>query len=409
MGPFAIALLAVGGAVALWLNREAIAGAAGELKTPARPEPKTPDEARALEAFEKRQAIREYNALLGRTSPDEPHQSVCVACAAAGKGRRRKTRHDLIRRAQNTAAGESDPQKRQQVLAACDRLSRDMDRVEDARLAQHTYIANEESPDQPDFLQSMRDQAPPGFKKASLDDVAEDFGVSPDRLKDIVDSKDNPTQKIMIYERDVEALGPGPKYTVAFRGSTMDRRDWNNNGRNEAGFESPHQKNAARLGELLEEGAASQGKPIDSMVSATGHSKGGSEAQAFAAASGASARIFNPAGFDPSQYQATRDVRPEDMRVDRTSVINRNAQGGVNESGTDPLYYAQHEGVGRFVMKKPVTTGPARELTPIDPNLSVPSEMQSDTEPHSMVQVIEALERDKKSDEAMLSDFAATE
>jgi hypothetical protein len=53
-------------------------------------------------------------------------------------------------------------------------------------------------------------------------------------------------------------------------------------------------------------------------------------------------------------------------------------------------------------MKRPVTNGIPRELAPIDPNLSVWSEEQSSTEAHSMLQIIEALERDKKADEEVL-------
>ena len=196
-------------------------------------------------------------------------------------------------------------------------------------------------------------------------------------------------------------MGPGPKYTVAFRGSTTDRRDWNNNGQNETGFEAPHQKNAIRLGAFLEDGAANLGKSIDSLISATGHSKGGSEAQAFAAASGCAARVYNPAGFSPRQYGETQGVSKDDMRVDRTSVISRDG----DEVGTDPLYQAQHKGITSFVMKKPVTTGLPRELRPIDPNLGVPSKEQSETEAHSMLQVIEALERDKEFDQMPLKEY----
>ena len=182
------------------------------------------------------------------------------------------------------------------------------------------------------------------------------------------------------------------------------------NGRNEAGFEAPHQKNAARLGEFLETGAAKQGKAIDTLVSVTGHSKGASEAQAFAATSLSRARVFNPAGFDPQQYAATNRVTPDQMHIDRTTVIERDKDGKVIESTdtvphTDPLYYAQHKGLSRILMKKPITTGPPRELAPIDPNLSVPCQEQSDTEAHSMLQVIEALERDKRADQERLNGY----
>ena len=157
----------------------------------------------------------------------------------------------------------------------------------------------------------------------------------------------------------------------------------------------------------MSKGAASKGKSIDDLVSATGHSKGGSEAQAFAAGSGSSARIFNPAGFDPSEYSEVADVDPTTMRIDRTTVVTRLHSGDAYENWTDPLYYAQHHGISSYVMKKPVQGGSVRELSPVDPNRSVPSAVQSDTEFHSMLQVVEALEKDKESDQAAISEYVS--
>ena len=256
--------------------------------------------------FQKRQAIREYNALLDRTDPTEPAGSPSMKCICSEKAARRRKRHELIRKAQNNVAKERDPVKKKQLAATADRLAQDMDRVEDAKLSLHAYTANEDPEKQQAFLKPLRDQPPPGFKNVFLEQVAEDFGVDLNKLKALMSN--HPSQKMMIYERDTEVLGPGPKYTIAFRGSTSDSRDWNNNGRNEAGFEAPHQKNAARLGDLLQGGAKKNGKAIDSLINATGHSKGGSEAQAFAAASGCHAKVFNPAGFDPKQYAETTGV-----------------------------------------------------------------------------------------------------
>ncbi|UFS72074.1 hypothetical protein LPW11_07740 [Geomonas sp. RF6] len=378
-----------------------LAGKLGEMKTPERT---------GSPEFKKRQAIREYNALLDRTDPTQPAGAPNMPCLRSEKASRRKKRHDLIRKAQNNAAIEADPAKKTAILASADRLAKDMDRVEDARLALHTYTANEVEAEQEAFLKPLRNEAPPGFKMASLDEMAEDFGVDKAKLTDLLNPEKNPSQRIMVYERDVELLGPGPKYTIAFRGSTLDEADWNNNGQNEAGFEAPHQANAAALGIFLAKGAEKKSLDIDTLVSATGHSKGGSEAQAFAAASGSSARIYNPAGFDPAQYSLTHNVRPSQMRIDRTTVIDRDADGEMIESTplephTDPLYFAQHCGITQFIMKKPVTTGPPRELAPIDPDLSVPSTEESNTEAHSMLQVIEALERDKRRDQGGLNSY----
>lgn len=231
--------------------------------------------------------------------------------------------------------------------------------------------------------------------------------MDPIELENLV-NRCPPGQKIEIYQRDEAALGPGPKYTVAFRGSTADKHDWNNNWKNELGFEAPHQANAIRLGEAMALGAAKQGKDIKSLVSTTGHSKGASEAQAFAAASGADARVFNPAGFNPQQYSAlrARGVNRAQMHIDRTTVIERDAAGNVAKKATDPLYYGQHEmPVVNHFMQQPVTTGAARELAPIAPMLTGPGGEMSDTEPHSMLQVIEALERDKHADEQALKDY----
>uniref|UniRef100_C6E147 Phospholipase n=1 Tax=Geobacter sp. (strain M21) TaxID=443144 RepID=C6E147_GEOSM len=379
-----------------------IAGKLGELNSPQ--DSGSPE-------FKKRQAIREYNALLDRTDPTEPAGDPCMKCLSSQKGRRRNERHDLIRKVQNDAAAEPNHVVQMRMLETADRLSKDMDRVEDARLSLHTYTANEDGP-QEEFLKPLRDQAPPGFKIASLDKVADDFGVNPEALKDMLNNKEYPSQKIMIYERDPDILGSIPKYTIAFRGSTTDKGDWNNNGRNEAGVEAPHQKKAAELGSFLAEGATAKGESIDTLVEATGHSKGGSEAQAFAAASGCVARVFNPAGFSPSQYDETAGVSEEDMRIDKTIVIDKDINGNVLPSTnknvhTDPLYYAQHVALTKFVMKKPVKSSPTRELSPIDPDLAVPCKEQSETEAHSMLQVIEAMERDKKADQEALIRYTA--
>lgn len=110
--------------------------------------------------FKKNQAIREYNALLGTTGTDTPEKGVCMPCLAASKGLRRQERQELMRAAQNKAVG--DPVSGGRIWAATNRLAGDMDRVEDARLAQHTYTANEMAP-QASFLKALGKSAPPGF------------------------------------------------------------------------------------------------------------------------------------------------------------------------------------------------------------------------------------------------------
>lgn len=379
-----------------------LAGKLGEVATPK--DTGSPE-------FRLRQSIREYNVLLDRTDPTEPAGSPSMKCVTSKKAERRKKRRELIRKTQNNAALENSPARKKQLLATANRFAEDMDRVEDAKLSLHAYTANEDPTKQAGFMKPLRDQPPPGFKTVSLDQVAADFGVDRKELEGYLRNPDCPSQKIMIYERDTEVLGPGPKYTVAFRGSTSDERDWNNNGRNEFGFEAPHQKNAARLGNFLKAGADKSGIQIDDILSVTGHSKGGSEAQAFAATSKCSARVYNPAGFNTKQYEETAGVEPEQMRIDRTTIVSRSEDGTVIPSTkelakTDPLFYAQHYGLSAFVMKTPITNGAPRELAPIDPNLSVPCTEQSDSEAHSMLQVIEALERDKASDEKALQEYS---
>lgn len=358
--------------------------------------------------LKKGQAIREYNALLGTTGTGTPEQSVCMPCLAADKGRRRQERQELMRASQSKAAG--DPIAGARIWATSNRLAGDMDRVEDAKLALHTYTANEEGT-QEGFLKPLRDQAPPGFTKVSPDQIAADLGMDPAKLEKLINDPDS-SQRILIYQRDESVLGQGPKYTVAFRGSTADNRDWNNNGKNEMGFEAPHQANAIRLGAEMAKAAKRQdpSRDIKSLFNVTGHSKGGSEAQAFAAASGANARVFNPAGFDPQQYSDLRalGVTGAQMNVDRTTVIGRGMAGQVEEKTTDPLYYSQHEAfLTKGMMKRPITTGGPRELDPINPSLTGSNGEMSDTEPHSMLQVIEGLERDKRADEQELKDYLA--
>ena len=386
------------GALIGYAVKEKAAGTIGEMNAPG--------DDKSSPEFKKRQAIREYNDLLDRTDPSVPAGTPNLKCIADQKAKRREDRKDLIRKTQSKSADENDPKKKQMNDAA-NRLAKDMDRVEDAKLSLYTYTANEDLAKQEEFLKPLREQPPPGFKNATSDQVANDFGVDAGKLTSILNKKNGEGQRIMIYERDETILGPGPKYTVAFRGSTSDKRDWHNNGLHEAGYEAPHQQNAIALGKFLAAGAAEQDKPITDLISATGHSKGGSEAQAFEAASRSTCRVFNPAGFDPKQYGV--NVDPKERHVDQTIIVSRNKDGKLIESTktvpyTDPLHYAQQKGMSQYVMVKPVSNE-VRELAPINPNYRVPSEEQSETEAHSMLQVIEALERDKEADQNAMKDY----
>jgi len=109
-----------------------------------------------------------------------------MPCAAASKGSRRTERQELMRAAQNKAAG--DPPNADRINAATKRLAADMNRVEDARLAQHTYTADEETKDQAGLLQPLRTAVPPGFTRPTLKQVAADFGIDPEVLERDKDS-----------------------------------------------------------------------------------------------------------------------------------------------------------------------------------------------------------------------------
>ena len=171
-----MSLFLLAAAAVAYTKREEIAGYVGEKMAP-----KAPKKADA--ELDAKQSIREYNALTDRMSSMPPAECVCTSCLAAGKANRRKDRHNLILKAKNAAWNERDPAKKEEIKRVAERLGKDMDRVEDAKLSQYTYTANSDENSQPEYLRQIRNQPPPGFRTADISKMADDFGVNEAKLK----------------------------------------------------------------------------------------------------------------------------------------------------------------------------------------------------------------------------------
>jgi hypothetical protein len=95
-------------------------------------------------------------SMLGEFS-SEPF-SICQECVANAKAARRKERLDLTKRALATCPDHEGEARR---------LRENMDEVENMRCAKHVYLAND-----PNAPAELRDNPPPGFKKATEEDLA---------------------------------------------------------------------------------------------------------------------------------------------------------------------------------------------------------------------------------------------
>lgn len=162
---------------------------------------------------------------------------------------------------------------------------------------------------------------PAGWRAASAEDLAS-LGLRPQDL-------DNKSANF--YAR-VYTTGEGDnqQFVVAFRGSTMDRRDWTTNGMQAAGLSTPHYNAALAIGRQIAESGATN-------VTMTGHSLGGGLASAAALASGSNAQTFNAAGLSDATINQANNIRnqagaggPGDIRANyvRGEILSLIQDGG---------------------------------------------------------------------------------
>lgn len=160
-------------------------------------------------------------------------KSATQQCITSAKAQRRKERMELV----NTAL-ESCPD----CLVEAQRLRGNMDEVENMRCAKHVYIANDR-----DAPAELRDNPPPGFIKAT-----------PAQLKKMQISQkmlepEGSQFRAAVYMKDPAAWGPNPdpEAVIAFRGSTPEKEDWDNNFAQGVDREAPYYERAVQIGNKL--------------------------------------------------------------------------------------------------------------------------------------------------------------
>ncbi len=272
------------------------------------------------------EAVQQYDAarksMLGEFS-SQPI-SVYVPCLANAKAASRKERLDLINRATNCGDHCKETAKR---------LREDMDEIENMRCAKHVYLANDKS-----APAELRDQVPPGFLKPT-DAELKEMGLTQDML-----TPKGTNFRAGAYVKDPKVWAPpdppDPKTVIAFRGSTKEMEDWENNmmqGANktpgyigdDGTINKPYHQRAVEIGQAIE-----QAKPSPS-VRFVGHSLGGGLASAAQGGSGGKeASTYNAAGLHnktvenyAGQGMSTDPAKIKAIRV-KGEVLTRTQETG---------------------------------------------------------------------------------
>ena len=295
------------------------------------------------------------------------------ACPMSTKAGRRAQRKSLIQDALKNA-----PNNRS-VRAAAERLRREMDDVERARLAKHVYL-DPQDVNLPDDLRDMK--APPGFEAPSEEEL-NSLGLTSEDLQ-----PDSSNFKAQVYKYDPEIWGDDykGKYAIAFRGSTTDLEDWENNFLNGAKLDSEYYKRAKLIGAKVN----AMGKSSD--VDLVGHSLGGGLAQAAQSGSNGAMRVttFNSAGVHDklaSQYGIAGQFNEDKISAYRV-------KGEV-------LTQAQEHGTSRWLL--PSAKGQKYDLEAHDPALRHKGLTDNDrTELHGIDGTILSIEDQKTADEKLL-------
>lgn len=298
-------------------------------------------------------------SILGEFSSDK--MSVCTPCLANAKAASRKKRLDLVGKNLNCCEKEAK------------RLREDMDEVENMVCAKHVYLMND-----PSAPPELKNQPPPGFLSSPSEEELAKMGLSQDML-----SPKGSNFRASVYPKDPKVWAPpdppDPKYVIAFRGTTAENEDWENDmmqgGNKTPGYigpdgniSKPYYKRAVEIGE-----AVSNAKPSPS-IHFVGHSLGGGLASAAQGGSepppgdkhrgkGKTASTYNAAGLnentvenyggtgaDPSKIKAIRVKGEVLTKMQEKDLITKHLMPtavGVKddiESAHDKAYYLEHQG-----------------------------------------------------------------
>jgi hypothetical protein len=335
------------------------------------------------EAERKSDAMRQHEydvarrSILGEFS-SQPI-SACYECVRNAKAARRRERLDLVNR-----AIVSHPE----LAAVAARLRQDMDEVENMRCAKHVYLAND--PDAPDDL---RNNPPPGFKKATPEQL-EELGLDKSLLE-----PENHHFRAAVYIKDPAVWGANPKpgAILAFRGSTSAEEDWLNNFAQDANRESEYYRKAVEIGNGFAKNEAS--------LHIVGHSLGGGLASAAQGGSGLTASTYNAAGLHPetvARYSRNLDHMAAEPAKITAIRINGEVLTTTQESllGSKGLSLLANKAVGH---KRDILPSHDQSyFEKLKQNGKTGAGDNYDTYLHGMDEVIDSTEKVKIGDESAL-------
>lgn len=296
----------------------------------------------------------------------------------AEKKQRLAERKALIENARKKANDPAtSPEEKARLEAAADRLERNNESIERARLASHVYTADDPKSPPP----------PAGWSQMSPEEMKE-LGVDPKTLQD-----PRTGYKANIYKSELE--NP-PKIVVAFAG-TDDIPDVVTDVRQGVGVKDGQYDKAMDLTSTVANGAKGKGYVVET----TGHSLGGGLASAGSAVTGVRGNTYNAAGLHD------RTTRRNYSTADRAANA-RNVTAYHNTS--DPLNNFQ-DGVGlaadAYGNRVPVAPAPQNrhswwDLVNLNPLKSLGAIKDMALDGHGMGQMIEAIEAEKSADVAAM-------
>jgi hypothetical protein len=327
-----------------------------------------------------------------------------AGCLAKDKAARRKQRLDLIARAD--ACGCSPE--------ASQRLRRDMDEVENMRVAKYVYLAND-----PDAPPELRNQPPAGFTLAT-DQQLKSLGLTKDMLE-----PDGTNFRALVCVKDPQVWAPpdppDSPFVLAFRGSTPELEDWENNmmqGIDKApGFLGEDGTiNKAYYQRAVEIGKAIGKRDPVPGVHLVGHSLGGGLASAAqggsGGATGISASTFNAAGLNSGTMQRYGGAVPDASKIRALritgEVLTKSQEKGMS-SWVAPGSVGTKEDIAAPLTKDQYLKGPGA----FDKAAAKAAGTKFDADEeyaghlHGMDVVIDAMEQRKQADQALLEQCGA--
>jgi RHS repeat-associated protein len=272
---------------------------------------------------------------------------------SAAKAKRRRDRQSLITAGKNSGDAA--------LRESAERLERDMDAVERARLSKHVYDANDPPNPAPDVPLGYVDPTPDELKA---------LGLKADDL-----SPTGSSFRAKVYKVDSKVMPVPPEYVIAYRGTKTDA-DWIENARQGMGLESDHYARAMNIADEVQASGVS--------FEVTGHSLGGGMASAAGVVTGVKGTTFNAAGLHGNTTE--REGKP----LDRAAAASRLDAYRVEGEKTEILSSVNK------VPGVPDAIGNPRGIPPPTDDLSRISQ-------HDMDVVIDGLERQKRDDEGVLN------